>query len=169
MSDEMIPYRPTRNLELYRDTFLVPQDWTSCGPAIYLSGAPGVRDAQPVAVALTPKTLSLCGPQKPIWSLPLGSVKDVRTTNLTGVSFPIDTPAGVTYMTPPAGVGVEVSFNLTNGGMVGRVVWCTMTPQSAHDWVNDITDAAYLNSIGSDVERRQRDRREVGHDHSTGS
>ena len=157
MTDKLVPYNASgSSLEPYRNNFLVPHDWTSCGPAFYISGAPKVRDAQPVAVALTKEAVSLCADRGPIWSLPLASIKDVRVTNLTGLSFPVNTPAGVTYMAPPTAVGVEVSFNLTATGMVGRVVWCTMSPQSAYDWVNDITDAIYSFSTGpSQVDRRE--------------
>ena len=157
MNNNPISYNSSgSSLEPYRNVFLVPCDWTSCGPAFYISGAPRVRDAQPVAVALTKETISLCTSRGPIWSLPLPSIKDVKVTNLTGLSFPVNTPAGVVYMAPPTAVGVEVSFNLTATGMVGRVIWCTMSPQSAYDWVNDITDAIYISITGpSQVDRRQ--------------
>lgn len=160
MSDDLISYVPNSpNLELYRNGFRVPQDWTSCGPAIYISGAPGMRDAQPVAVALTRSAISLCGVDGPVWSLPVASVKDIKLTSLAGVSFPVQTPAGLTYMTPPSAVGVEVSFNLTATGVVGRVIWCTLTPRSAQDWVNDITDAIYRHINGtSDVDHRGGER-----------
>ena len=156
MSNDLVPYSSSgSSLEPYRSNFLVPEDWTSCGPAIYISGAPKVRDSQPVAVALTKETISLCGSSGAIWSLPLPSIKDVKVTNLTGLSFPVDTPAGVVYMAPPIAVGVEISFNLTAGGQVGRIIWCTMSPQSAYDWVNDITDAIYGGATGpSQVDRR---------------
>ena len=156
MSNDLVPYSSSSSLESYRSDFLVPHDWKSCGPAIYISGAPNVRDAQPVAVALTKETISLCGSSGPIWSLPLPSIKDVKVTNLTGLSFPVNTPAGVVYMAPPMAVGVEVSFNLTASGMVGRIIWCTMSPQSAYDWVNAITDAMYRGLTGpSEVDRRE--------------
>ena len=156
MSMDLIPYNPSgRGLEAYRNEFLVPHDWTSCGPAFYISGAPRIRDAQPVAIALTEETLSLCGSSGPIWSIPLPSIKDVKVTNLAGLSFPVNTPAGIVYMAPPTAIGVEVGFNLTATGMAGRVIWCTLSPQSAYDWVNDITDAIYGFSTGpSQVDRR---------------
>lgn len=157
MNSNLIPHDPfSSGLEPYRGGFQVPVDWTSCGPGIYISGAPGVREVQPVAVALTRDALSLCGSNGPVWSLPIASIKDIKLTNLAGVSFPVHTPAGLTYMTPPAAVGVEVSFNLTATGVVGRVIWCTLTPRSAQDWVNDITDAIYRYINGSsDVDRRE--------------
>lgn len=156
MNSELVPYDTSgSSLEPYRNKYQVPRDWTSRGPAFYISGAPRIRNAQPVAVALTKETLSLCGATGPIWSIPLPSIKDVRVTNLTGLSIPVNTPAGIVYMAPPAAVGVEVGFNLTATGMAGRVVWCTLSPQSAYDWVNDITDAIYDFSTGpSEVDRR---------------
>ncbi len=142
MSKNLIPKDPSfPELEPFTGGFRVPRGWTSCGPAVYISGAPGMPKNQPVAVALTKTTLSLCGPKGPVWTLHIGSIKNVRVTNLTGISFPIDTEAGQAHFLPPLAIGVEVTYNLTITGAGSSVTWWVMNPNDAHEWVNDIVDA----------------------------
>jgi hypothetical protein len=157
MSNNLIPLDPSfSELEPFNGGFRVPRGWTSCGPAVYITGAPALRQTQPVAVALTETTLSLCGPKGPIWALHIASIKDVRVTSLTGISIPIDTEAGRTHLIPPLAIGVEVTYNLAVNGAGGHVVWWTMKPNAAYEWVNDIVDAINdLMNGPSDVEQRK--------------
>ena len=142
-SDELVPYNTSSiaDTELFQGTFLVPTNWTSCGPAIYISGAAGLRQSQPVAIALTKDTLSLCTQKGPIWSKPVPAIQDVKVEDITGISFPVNTPTGITSMIPPSATGVVVSFKLTRGGAVGRLILYTLSPDAAYVWVTDISSA----------------------------
>ena len=149
MDKGLIPYNPPddTSLELFHDTYMVPKDWSSCGPAIYITGAPGVHDSQPIAIALTNKSLSICGSNGPMWSLPLGAIQDVKVEELKGISFPINTPSGVVQMVPPVAYGLTLLFKLTPMGAVGRLQIFTLTLTAGHEWVNDIQTAVYNHSI----------------------
>jgi len=143
MSDDLVPYDTSNILEseLFQETFLVPNNWTSCGPAIYISGAAELRQTQLVAIALTKDTLSLCTQKGPIWSKPILAIQDVKVEDITGISFPVNTPTGITSMIPPSATGVVVSFKLTRGGAVGRLILYTLSPDAAYAWVTDISSA----------------------------
>ena len=149
MGNELVPFQSNEpdTLELFKNNFMVPSNWKTCGPVVYISGAPGLSEAKPVAAALTKDALSLCNSEGPVWSLPLGAIQDVKVEDVTGVSFPIMTPSGITRMIPPSAKGVTVSFKLTPAGAAGRLILFTLSPDAAYEWVNDIQSAVHNHSL----------------------
>ena len=150
MSRQLTSYQPSNktDLELYGDLFMVPADWKSCGPVIHINGAPGIPEGQPFALALTKKDLSLCSPEGPIWSLPIGAVKAVSVEELKGISFPVNTPSGITQMVPPIAYGLIIGFLLTPSGVQSELTLYTLTPAAARGWKQDILTAVHTHSLG---------------------
>ena len=151
MENKLVPFQSNEpdTLELFNNTYMVPSSWKTCGPVVYISGAPGLSDAIPVAAALTKDALSLCSTKGPVWSLPLGAIQDAKAEDITGISFPIKTPSGTTRMVPPSAKGVTISFTLTPAGAMGRLILFTLSPDAAYGWVNDIQSAVHNYSLNT--------------------
>ena len=105
MNAKLVPFSSQEGLELFHGNFLVPVDWKSCGAVIYISGAAGIENSQPIALALTKDAVSLCGSDGPRISIPILSIKEVKVVDMTGVSFPVNTPSGIVEMAPPKSQG----------------------------------------------------------------
>lgn len=145
MGNDLIPYEPPGAVEPFRGHYLVPKDWVACGAVIYISGAQGLQPIRQFALALTRGSLSLCDDGGPVWSQPLSAITEVRAEEVQGISFPVDTPAGLQHMIPPSAMGVAVSYKLTLTA-TARLILVTIIPGVAHNWVNDIQTAIYKNA-----------------------
>jgi hypothetical protein len=145
VSEKLVPYQPEESLELFQGHFMVPSNWTSCGPVIHISGGPGLRGGQPIAMALTKNALALCSKQGPKYSIPLGSIKEVKVQDLSGMSIPVVTPSGIKNMVPQIAKGVSISYLLSPMGTISRVVTFTLTPNTAYEWEHEIMTAIHEN------------------------
>lgn len=146
MTEDLVPYTSQQDTELFRGNFQVPSDWKSCGPAIHVAGAPGLITSQLIALALNKTSLTLCTQEGPALSVPLGSIRDVKVEDLTGVSIPVNTPTGAVDMVPPQAKGVAVSYVLSPMGTISKLILFTMTLSAAHEWVHEILSAVHRKS-----------------------
>jgi hypothetical protein len=146
MAEELVPYQPDDDLEVFQSAFLVPSDWKSCGPMIHISGGPGLQGGQPVAMALTSSAVSLCSQQGPQVSVPLGSIREVKVEDLTGMSLPVNTPSGVMDMVPQRAKGISISYVISPMGTIGRLVTFALFPNAAHEWEHEIMTAIHQNA-----------------------
>jgi hypothetical protein len=150
MTHQLTPYSSTSKLVGFNQKYLIPTDWEACNVVIYLSGVMKLPYPQPLALAITPTALSLCNHKGPLWSLPLGGIRDVTVENLHGISFPISTPSGEVEMIPPQSFGVSVSYFLTISGLVGKLEFFSGPPTVARSWANEIRIAVYDHSGHTD-------------------
>jgi hypothetical protein len=143
MSHQLVTYTPTTNLVEFKQKYLIPPNWEACNVVIYLSGVMEMPSPQPLALAITPTALSLCNHKGPLWSLPLGGIRDVTVENMHGISFPVDTPSGVVEMIPPQSFGVTISYYLTISGLTGKLEFFSGPPAIARTWADEIRTAVY--------------------------
>jgi hypothetical protein len=152
---QLVEYQPPARLEAYHE-FLVPENWTVRGKGVHISGGQ-LGELAPVALVLDGEHLILCGSNGPVWARPLSAISGVRVEDLSGISFPLQTPAGVVQMVPPSAKGVAVEYQLTLTAK-GRLVVFVVNPRSAHEWVEAITKAIYEQFEGfsglDELERR---------------
>ncbi len=148
MNANLVPYSPQEGLELFQGTFMVPADWKSCGAVVYISGAAGIRNTQPVALAITTEIVSLCERNGPKLTIPILSIKEVKVIDLTGITFSVKTPSGIVEMAPPRAKGIALTYVLNPLGTQIELSLYTFTPKSAYEWVNIILEAINLKSAG---------------------
>lgn len=150
MSNQFVPYSSTENVEAYRGLFLVPADWISCGVVVHVAGIPGMLGGQPVALAITNSVISLCTEEGPTLSMPLGSIRDVKVIDLTGIALPIRTPSGIVEMAPNRAKGVSLKSELNPMGNLFELTLYTLSPTAAYEWINAIQEAIFrkLSNLG---------------------
>lgn len=148
MNAELVSFSSQEGLELFHGTFMVPVDWKSCGVVIYISGAAGIGNSQPVALALTKDSVSLCERDGPRLSISILSIKEVKVVDLTGISFSVNTPSGIVEMAPPRAKGIAITYLLNPLGTQMELSLYTFTPKSAYKWVNTILEAINFKSAG---------------------
>ena len=146
MDEKLALYIPENNLENFENGFLVPSDWKSCGPLLHISGGPGLWSGQPVAMALTGNAISLCTQEGPLVSVPLGSIREVKVEDLSGVGFPVNTPSGIVDMVPERAKGIAISYLLSPMGTKSRIVVFTLTPNAAYEWEHEIMTSIHKKS-----------------------
>jgi len=127
--------------ELHYGAFLVPQDWKSCGVVVHVAGGAGVGDGQAIALAVNKNSVTLCDTGGPVVSIPLGSIREVKVADLTGMAIPIHTPSGVVDMVPARAKGISVKYELNPMGTQIELSLYTFSPKSAFEWVNVILEA----------------------------
>ena len=151
-SNQLELYKPDDALVPFKQSFLVPTDWKSCGVVVYVAGGGGVQSGQPIALVINPTSISLCDGDGPVQSVPLGSIRDVSVADLTGFSLPVNTPSGVMEMATPRAKGVKIKYELNAMGTQLELTLFTLSPKAAFDWVSLITSAIHdrFSGIGHD-------------------
>ena len=150
MSKKLIPFSSQDDVEIHQGNFLVPKDWVSCGVVVYVAGGADLDKGQPVALAITDSSLSLCTPEGPIVSVPIGSIRDIKVADLTGMTIPVRTPSGILDMVPPRAKGISIKYELNPMGTQLELLLYTLSPKAAFEWVNVIQKSIYdkLSSLG---------------------
>lgn len=148
MSDKLVPFSSRGEVEQFRETFLVPANWKSCGVVVHISGAAGVGDSRPVALAVTEDAISLCDRIGPKVSIPILSIKEVKVIDLEGITFSINTPSGIVDMAPPNAKGISITYVLNPLGTKMEMSLYTFTPKFAFEWVNIVLEAIYRKTKG---------------------
>lgn len=141
MTDELIPFASKDNVEIYRGNFLVPSDWSSCGVVVHVAGGAGLETGQPVALAITRNSLSLCSSAGPVVSIHFGSVREVKVDDLSGMAIPIRTPSGIVDMVPAKAKGISLKYEFNPMGTQLELILYTLSPRSAYEWVQVIQQA----------------------------
>ena len=143
MSNKLVPFSSEDDVEIYQGIFLVPKDWVSCGVVVHVTGGRDLEGGQPVALAITESSISLCGREGPSDSILLASIRGTKVADLTGMAIPIRTPSGIVDMVPPRAKGVSISYELNPMGAQMELILYTLSPSSAFEWVNVIQGAIH--------------------------
>jgi len=146
MSNKLIAFSSQDSMELKYGAFLVPTDWKSCGFVVHVAGGVGLGDGQAIALAVNGNSVTLCDTGGPVVSIPLGSIREVKVADLTGMTIPIETPSGVVDMVPARAKGVSVKYELNPMGTQIELSLYTFSPKSAFEWVNVILEAIHRKS-----------------------
>ena len=139
--ETFIPNTPN---ELFRNVFMVPADWKSCGVVVHISGGKNLASNQPIALAATRTALSFCDSEGPLTDILYQSIKSVKVADLTGISLPIPTPSGIVDMVPSQAKGVSITYSHSPMGLMELILYM-LTPKAAYEWVNTIQRAIQKN------------------------
>ena len=158
MSSDLVAFSSQDVVEIYRAKFLVPANWISCAVVVHVAGGHSVDGGEPVALAITRMSLSLCGQTGPLVSVPLESIRAVQVVDLTGIAYLVQTPSGPVDAVPRRAKGVAIKYELNPMGTQIELTLYTLAAKSAFEWVNVIQQAIYdassdLGNVGKIIRR----------------
>lgn len=149
MSDRLLP-EPLKSTDIFappentphfsQHRFPVPKQRLAAGLVVFVGGLIDVVGTQPMALALTDEFLFLGSSGGEKWWCSLGDIREVKVTDVSGLSIPLTAPDGQqVHMSLQKAKGVSIRYE--GSFDMGELLIATLHPSHAFDWFNRVNVA----------------------------